>query len=75
MNKEKSYDDEPVYYCRRCLSLCIKPVPFSKEQDYCAECGTTDIGCVGIKEWKKMYRKKYGKEFVEKKELKWPYWC
>lgn len=76
MKKEKSYDDEPVYYCKRCLSLSIKQMPFMKDQDYCGECGTTDIGVAeNIEEWKEMYRKKYGHDYVVKRELKWPYWC
>lgn len=44
-------------------------------QDYCAECGTTDVGSANIEEWKKLYRKKYGRDYVVKRELKWPYWC
>ena len=46
-----------------------------ENQDYCGECGTTDIGTIDIEEWKKLYREKYGKDYVEKRELKWPYWC
>ena len=75
MAKEKSYDDEPVYYCKRCLSLNIKQMPHVKGQCYCGECGTTSIDSADIEEWKEMYRKKYGHDFVVKRELKWPYWC
>ena len=75
MRKKKSYNDDPVYYCKRCLSLSIKQMPHVKGQDYCAECGTTDIGNTDIEEWKEMYKKKYGHDFVQKRELKWPYWC
>lgn len=75
MSKEKSYDDEPVFYCRRCLSLNIREMPFTDGQCYCGECGTADIDSAGIEEWKEMYRKKYGHDFVQKRELKWPYWC
>lgn len=70
-----NYDDEPVYYCKRCLSLNIKEMPFFKDASYCAECTNTDIGIASIDEWKELYRKKYGHDFVEKRELKWPYWC
>jgi len=33
------------------------------------------MGTASIEEWKELYKKKYGKDFVEKRELKWPYWC
>ena len=74
MDKE-SYDDEPVYYCKRCLSLNIRQIPMMENQDYCEDCGTVDIGTANIEEWKKMYREKYGRDLIEKKERKWPYWC
>ena len=75
MNKEESYDDDPVYYCKRCLSLNIRQMPCRKEQDYCGECGATEVCSTTIDEWKEMYKKKYGHDFVEKRILKWPYWC
>lgn len=46
-----------------------------KDQDYCGECGATDIGEAHIEEWKSMYKEKYGHDYIIKKELKWPYWC
>lgn len=78
MNTEESnsmYDEEPVYYCKRCLSLNIRAIPFVTDQDYCADCGIIDVGVATIEEWKEMYKKKYGRDYVEKRELKWPYWC
>ncbi len=69
------YDDEPVYYCKRCLSLNIRQIPMLEGQYYCAECGTVELDTATIDEWKELYRKKYGKDYIEKKELKWPYWC
>ena len=74
-DSKDNYDDDPVYYCKRCLSLNIKDMPFNKNQGYCADCTTTDIGTATIEEWKELYRKKYGHDYVEKRELKWPYWC
>lgn len=74
MDKE-SYNDEPVYFCKRCLSLSIRKMPLIENQDYCAECGATDIAEADIEEWKKMYREKYGHDYIIKRELKWPYWC
>jgi len=75
MEKLNSYDDEPVYYCSRCLSLNIRKMPRNLAQDYCGDCGATDIVCDHIEVWKELYKKKYGHDFVEKRELKWPYWC
>jgi hypothetical protein len=72
---KEDYDREPVYYCKRCLSLNIRGVPLVENVDYCGECGATDIGTATIEEWKALYKKKYGKDFVIKRELKWPYWC
>jgi hypothetical protein len=72
---KKTYDEDPVFYCKRCLSLNIRRMPCVDNQDYCGECGTTDIGSADIEEWKEMYKKKYGHDFVQKRVLKWPYWC
>ena len=77
MDKE-SYDDEPVYYCKRCLSLKICQIPMMKDKSYCEDCGTVDIACSSFEEWDELYVEKYGHHYLEreeKKELKWPYWC
>lgn len=71
---QESYDDEPVFYCKRCLSLNIKQMPIT-DQEYCGECGSADIATIGIDEWNLMYREKYGHDYIVKRELKWPYWC
>jgi hypothetical protein len=72
MDKDQ-FDDEPVYYCKRCLSLKIREMAIV-QKDYCVDCNSADIGVTTIDEWNKMYEKKYGHPFVQKKELKWPYW-
>lgn len=74
MQKE-DYDKEPVYYCKRCLSLNIRQIPMVDNQFCCGDCGTVDLGTASIEEWEEMYNKKYGHNFIVKKELKWPYWC
>lgn len=72
------YEDDPVYYCKRCLSLNIRQVPMATDQSYCEDCGTVDIACSSFEEWDEMYVEKYGHHFVEKEEKKerknWPYW-
>jgi hypothetical protein len=65
MNKEE-YNNEPVYYCTHCLSLCIKGVPGMQGLDYCDDCGATDIKTTHIEEWKNLYKSKYGFEYLEK---------
>lgn len=44
--KHSGYDDEPVYFCRRCLSLNIQTSPGLG--DYCAKCGGACIGVTDI---------------------------
>lgn len=62
---KKSYDDEPVYFCKRCLSLNIRQVRYVTDIDYCEDCGAADIGTASIEEWDALYRKKYGISFIE----------
>lgn len=72
---KNDYDDEPVYYCTQCLSLNIRSVPEMPGHYYCGECGASDeTGETDIDTWKEMYRKMHGRDFVVKKERKWPYW-
>lgn len=68
MEEVEKYNEEPVYYCKTCLSLKIKNfdelgVDFV---DYCDECGCTDVGTTDIYTWEKMYKNKYGKNYIEK---------
>ena len=78
MDRE-SYDDEPVYYCKRCLSLKVCQMPMVEDQCYCEDCGTVDIGVTSFEEWDDLYVERYGHHFCEKEEKKekrkWPYWC
>lgn len=73
--KKEDYDEDPVYYCKRCLSLNIREIPIIQNQDYCEDCGATDIGQTSIEEWNRMYKEKYGHDYIIKQERKWPYWC
>lgn len=54
-------DDDRVYYCRKCLSLAVLQFQC---QDYCKECGSTDIGEIPIGEWEELYNRKYNKNFI-----------
>jgi hypothetical protein len=55
------YNDIPVLFCKKCLSLLIKSDMFIG--DYCAECGGTDIGETHIEDWEILYLRKYNKKF------------
>lgn len=61
------YNNEPVWYCRDCLSLTV--LSFGGH-DYCRDCGGSDIGCTDINGWEKMYRARHGHDFIDKKRLK-----
>lgn len=64
---ESKYNDEPVYYCKHCLSLYITCLDAfnPNEGSYCEDCSRTDIGEASIFEWREMYKNKYGKYFDE----------
>lgn len=59
------YNDEPVYYCKNCLSLRIKIVG---GYDFCDECGCTDIKTAHISDWEKLYEERNGHMFLEEIE-------
>jgi hypothetical protein len=53
--KEKThnkYDDEPVYYCKRCLSLRI--LTMKGCGDYCDRCGSVCIDTASIDEYERL---------------------
>lgn len=60
------YNQEPVFYCKDCLSLKIRDVEHIDSSEYCDDCGSTDIGTASIEEWDAMYVAKYGHHFTEK---------
>ena len=66
MDNSKDYNDEPVFYCKSCLSLKIKTVALGLDLDYCDECGCTDIEEANIEEWQALYRARYGFEYLTK---------
>lgn len=66
MKESKEYNDEPVFYCKNCLSLGIKTVASGLDLDYCKDCGSTDIEQTHIEDWRKSYRDRYGFDFLTK---------
>lgn len=66
--EEKGYNEEPVYYCKRCLSLNIRQIPSMKSMDYCDDCGAVNIGTASIEEWSALYKERYKCDFISKEK-------
>lgn len=63
---KEQYNNEPVFYCKSCLSLKVKTVIVDSDLDYCDECGSTDIGQTSIEEWRNLYKERYGFDYLDK---------
>lgn len=61
---KEQYNDIPVCYCQRCLSLKIRTIGQDKDMDYCDDCGATDINEIHISEWENLYKEKYGHKLL-----------
>lgn len=62
--KREEYDEEPVRYCANCYSLRIK-YEEAIDGDCCVDCGCMSTKESNIKDWEKLYLKRYGKKFVD----------
>lgn len=60
------YNNDPVFYCKSCLSLKVKTIVVSSGLDYCDECSSTDIGETSIEEWRTLYKNRYGFDYLNK---------
>lgn len=67
MNTTNEYNDEPVCYCKSCLSLRIKTVVSGLNLDYCDTCGSTDLDHINIHDWEELHRKTYGFDYLTNK--------
>lgn len=56
-----SSEEEDVFYCARCLSLAIKTF---RDQDFCTNCGSTDVREAHFNEWEVMYKEANGVNFI-----------
>lgn len=65
MTKEE-YNQIPVFYCRKCLSLKIRDVEHIDNSEYCDNCGSTDIAQASVDEWEAMYVARYGHHLTDK---------
>lgn len=61
-SKKKQYNDEPVFCCKRCLSLNIKTVD---GMDYCDDCGSTDLDYIHIDVWESIYEDMHGEKYIK----------
>jgi hypothetical protein len=68
---KEGYNNEPITYCKTCLSIQIKTIEFEKGSDgedrsvdYCIPCGNTDLTTSHVSEWDEMYEEKYGDSFL-----------
>lgn len=61
------YNNEPIHYCKDCLSLNIRELSASK-LFVCGECGNASIEESSVNEWIELYTKEYGKPFLSKED-------
>ena len=59
------YNDDPVHYCKRCLSLNIRVDDNGEE--FCENCTSTNIARTNVFKWEKMYKQMYGINFLTNK--------
>jgi Zn finger protein HypA/HybF involved in hydrogenase expression len=64
-NQEIDYNEEPVFYCEHCLSLCIRHIPVLEDSEYCDKCGSTNVSSTTIEDWELKYKERYGYTFLE----------
>lgn len=62
--KQVDYNEEPVFYCKICLSLAIKSI--NGEFNFCDTCMNTDIESTSIEKWEILYKQKYGTNYINK---------
>lgn len=62
---KEEYDKIPVLYCKNCLSLRIMGVPSIDDASFCDDCGSSDVEQCTIEEWQKMYKDRYGFDFLD----------
>tara|TARA_R110000851_G_scaffold71614_3_gene159202 strand:+ start:5521 stop:5742 length:222 start_codon:yes stop_codon:yes gene_type:complete len=69
MTKEE-YNDVPVSYCTKCISLKVitltgmDNLKFDTPEHYCSNCGNAEIGETHIENFKLKYQKFYGKDHL-----------
>ena len=69
MKSQSNYNDEPVHYCKYCLSLDNPEMLDGTE--YCKYCGSTEFEDSHIEEWEKQFEQKYKQGKFLKLNKKW----
>lgn len=64
-NSTNAYNEEPVFYCKHCLSLNIRHIPKVDNTEYCDNCGSTEVEQSSIEDWECRYKEKYGHSYLE----------
>ena len=59
------YNDEPVFFCTKCLSLRIRSISGLEDSEYCDDCGSTNIDKCDIFEWENKYKALYRRRYIE----------
>lgn len=67
-NKHSIYNEDPVFYCKNCLSLKIRDAGLP-DLLFCDDCSSADIQSTSIEDWEKLYKDKYGFKFLDKNKL------
>lgn len=65
LKEEINYNEEPVFYCKRCLSLKIRFVKSITNSEYCDNCGSTDVESTDIEDWRNKFKNRYGYDHLE----------
>lgn len=63
----EEYNSISILYCKKCLSLKVMNLTGMEDFDYCDECGSTDIGQTDIETWKKLFKERYGFDYLDNK--------
>ena len=61
---KEEYNNVPVYYCKDCLSLRVMSVPGIDDAEFCDECNSTNIGQCSIEEWRELFKKRHGFDYL-----------
>jgi hypothetical protein len=59
---KEEYNNEPIYYCKKCLSLRIRG---AEGMDYCDTCGSTDVEKTSIENWESIYKQRFNHKYLE----------
>lgn len=60
--EREEYNQEPVWFCKDCLSLKI--IDVDNDVCFCDECGNTNIGKASIEVWEDLYETKYKHKYL-----------